>query len=206
MYLEALCDDFIENFEQLAFTGGLRNAETKQRLIDEINFQSEIDTYGFLCKQQFVSIIWFKFDIFHYSPIAFSLFKRLDTVSSGILLTTQVTACILISCSIFQVDNMTQTLDVTELITMIGLATMGISTVYPLCYFASRITAKLNQTAKVIYFSTWYSLPMELQKYMPFMIAFGQRDHVFRGMHMMTCSLESFLQVSGNRIICKQLG
>lgn len=50
MYLEALCDDFIESFEQnhqLAVTEHLRYAETKQRLIDGINFQSEIDTYGF---------------------------------------------------------------------------------------------------------------------------------------------------------------
>lgn len=126
----------------------------------------------------------------------FSLFKRLDAVSSGILLTTQVTACILISCSIFQVDNMTQTLVVTELITMIGLASMGVSTVYPCCYFASRATAKLDQMAEVVYISNWYSLPLELQKYVPLMVAFGQRDHAFRGVHVITCSLASFLQVT----------
>lgn len=28
------------------------------------------------------------------------------------------------------------------------------------------------------------------------MIAFGQRDHTFRGMNIMTCSLESFVQVT----------
>lgn len=117
-------------------------------------------------------------------------------ICSGILLTTQVTACIFISCSFFQIDNTAHNLDLTNLPTMISVGMLGISTVYPCCYFGSRVTSQLNQMAGVIYFSTWYTLPMEQRKYTPFMIAFAHRDHTLRCMNMMTCSLESFVQVT----------
>lgn len=37
---------------------------------------------------------------------------------------------------------------------------------------------------------------MEQRKYIPFMIAFAHRDHTFRGMDMLSCSLASFVQVN----------
>lgn len=49
MYLEALCEDFIENYDEdnrATVAGRPTIAKTKQRLIDAVNFQSEIHTYG----------------------------------------------------------------------------------------------------------------------------------------------------------------
>lgn len=127
------------------------------------------------------------------------IFDQLKSVSSAILLSSQLTGAVFISFSMFQVDAASQSFD-TNFMVMLGVTMVAILAVYPCCYFSSRITEKLNQTSTVIYSSVWYSLPIEQQKYIPFMIAFAQRDHAFRGMNMMTCSLESFVQV-----ICLQI-
>lgn len=110
------------------------------------------------------------------------------------LLATQLSSAVFISCAIFQVDAASQHFD-TNFIIVWSILVVAILVVFPCCYFASRITAKLNQIADVIYFSSWYSMLTEHQKYIPFMVAFAQRDHTFRGMNMISCSLETFVQV-----------
>lgn len=119
----------------------------------------------------------------------------MKSITSAILLSCQLTGAVFISFSLFQVDAASKSID-TNFMVVLGVTVVAILAVYPCCYFASRITARLNQISTVIYSTMWYSLPMAQRKHISFTIAFAQRDHTFRGMSMMTCSLESFVQVT----------
>lgn len=99
----------------------------------------------------------------------------------------------LANAAIFLVDSACQHFD-THFITICVTSIVALLSVFPSCYFSFQITADLNETAKVIYFSAWYSLPMEQKKIIPFIVAFAQIGHTFSA-NALLCSLESFVQV-----------
>lgn len=128
------------------------------------------------------------------------LFQQMKSVVKGMLFILQLTSAGMIACAIFLVDGASQQFD-TNFVIMVVVLIVSLVTIFPCCYFASRITAKLDQSAQIIYFSMWYLVPFNERKQFPFVIAFAQRDHSIRMMNMFSCSLESFVQVNGYETI-----
>lgn len=132
---------------------------------------------------------------FRFRFIVDRIFKQLSTASSGILFVQQVFGAIQIAAGIFQLDVAVREFDA-RMINVPLLTLLIICTLLTYCYFASRITAKLNQNINIIYTSKWYLLPLEQQRYIVHMICFAQRNHILYGLNMLPCSLDSFVMVS----------
>lgn len=73
---------------------------------------------------------------------------------------------------------------------------VGIGSILPYCYYASKITAKMDQLATTAFQSRWYDLPLSLQRNIHFIILFAQIKRTVNGYKLFRCDLEGFVKVS----------
>lgn len=64
------------------------------------------------------------------------------------------------------------------------------------CYFGNRVTDKPIQFAQSAYETPWYSLPVKRQRGICLMIVYGKYEIYYTGYGILTCSLETFGNVS----------
>lgn len=63
------------------------------------------------------------------------------------------------------------------------------------CHFGDRITHRFNDVADALYELTWHKLPLDQQKMLIMMIAFGQKSVYLRGFGDTRCTHEAFIKV-----------
>lgn len=69
------------------------------------------------------------------------------------------------------------------------------SMIFTLCELGERITGRFNEIDNEIFYSDWYTFPMNVQKILPIIINGTQSSIVFRGIGSMECTRESFKRV-----------
>lgn len=84
-------------------------------------------------------------------------------------------------------------------------ALVAIFSLLPFCYYASRITVKIQQTANSVFQSDWYGMPIGIQKNIKPIIAFAQIRRSVNGYGLLNSDLEGFLKVRNERISLKNL-
>lgn len=72
---------------------------------------------------------------------------------------------------------------------------VAIFSLLPYCYFASRITFKIQNMSYVVFHCQWYELPVELQKNVQPIIACAQMKRTVHGYGLFNCDLEGFMKV-----------
>lgn len=72
----------------------------------------------------------------------------------------------------------------------------GLSYVFYFCYFGRQSTESYAQMGHCVYDIAWYSLPIELQKFIVLFIENSQIPLYYRGLNIITLDLETFNRVS----------
>lgn len=72
---------------------------------------------------------------------------------------------------------------------------LSIMCILPYCWFASILSLKLLNISDDAFNSLWYTHPTHLQKYVRWIIIYGQIPRNFDGYHIFKCSLEVFMKV-----------
>lgn len=78
---------------------------------------------------------------------------------------------------------------------------VGVVSILPYCYYASRITVRMQQLSNVIFDSCWYKLPVRLQRNIQFMIKFAQVTRKVDGYILFSCDLECFVKVGSKFLL-----
>lgn len=86
--------------------------------------------------------------------------------------------------------------DLGVLLPLIIACTMSIGTVFLYCFFGSLTTDQFLRYAHISYESEWYTLPIELQKFIQLIIADAQRPRIFQGFKIIDLNLLAFTKVS----------
>lgn len=123
-----------------------------------------------------------------------SIFQQLSIVSSGVLFSMQVPSAIQIATGIFQADAAAKKFD-QRIINVLIIVLLVVIALLLFCYYASRVSERMDENANTIYTSAWYGLPLPQQRYIINMISFAQEEHIFLGLKMFPCSLQSFVTV-----------
>lgn len=94
-----------------------------------------------------------------------------------------------------------ENIDSYHLLSLVPLTVFGVLgfSVFIYCYYGSRVTAKPKQLAQCFYDTPWFTLPIDHQKKIGLMIAYGQLEIYYSGYGIIKCSLETFSHV------CKSL-
>lgn len=73
-----------------------------------------------------------------------------------------------------------------------------------ICYFADIVTGASLNVAETLYNVDWFEFPVKEQQMISFMIRRAQIPFHFRGNNSITCSMQTFLRVSGQSNIMKE--
>lgn len=63
------------------------------------------------------------------------------------------------------------------------------------CYFAESVTSRSFEIAEIVYDVTWYEFSMDSRRLIKLWIQRAQKPFYFKGLGMVTCSMETFLAV-----------
>lgn len=72
---------------------------------------------------------------------------------------------------------------------------VAILSILPYCYYASRITDKIQNMAYIAFDSCWYELRQPLQRNIQLIIEFAQIKRTVDGYNLFSCDLEGFVKV-----------
>lgn len=67
--------------------------------------------------------------------------------------------------------------------------------IFPYCWYASKLSLQLLKIGDDAYNSLWYSHSTDLQKYIRWIIIYGQVQRNFDGYGIFICALEVFMKV-----------
>lgn len=73
------------------------------------------------------------------------------------------------------------------------------STILLYCYIGSLTTEQFLRFGDISYEFPWYKIPVDLQKYIPLMIADAHRRKKFTGFGIIDLDLAAFLKVIGDK-------
>lgn len=73
---------------------------------------------------------------------------------------------------------------------------VSMSLLFLYCYYGKIATDSFEEMADCLYQSNWQSLPIELQKYIVFMIANAQRPIIYHGFGVVNLDLQTFTKVN----------
>lgn len=68
--------------------------------------------------------------------------------------------------------------------------------VFSFCYLGAQLTAKAAEVNESIYGTEWYNYPPNIQMYMILIMKRAQKPFIITGYSLVSCSLESFKDVS----------
>lgn len=73
---------------------------------------------------------------------------------------------------------------------------IGLVFPYVLCDSATRATFEIVNIAGTVYSSKWYNYPLNVRRHLILIMAQSQKPLVFRGLKIVSCSLEVFMKVN----------
>lgn len=119
--------------------------------------------------------------------------QNIGNLTSSLLFNQLLTCVVFLALNLFSLDlsvklNMSLILNMNCLIQYVVIC-------FIYCYFSEKVTQISLEIGVTIYDSTWYALPIKLQKLTILMISNSQREFRFKGFGMIDCSLAMFLSV-----------
>lgn len=72
----------------------------------------------------------------------------------------------------------------------------SVQVIFAFCYLGAQLTAKAAEVNEAIYCSDWYSYTLTIQKFMVLIIRRSQKPFIMTGYSLVSCTLQSFNNVS----------